>query len=348
MTSKERVLASFAHEQPDRVPCDYWASEETTTELLQHFGFTEYDQLLERLHVDFRWPMPLCKGMNRVDENGNTVNIWGVSRGGDFYGGALNHPLENARTIDDIENYNWPDPNDFDYSNIEAQCDKYSDYAILGGSWAPTMAECTELVGDENLYVMLYENPDMAKALIKKVEDFYFEQHKRVFAAANGKIDICFCADDYGTQNDLLMSIPMLREFFGEGRKRLINLASDYGCPAMLHSCGSVRKLIPELMDWGFKALNPIQPRATGMSPYELKAEFGDKLVLHGSIDTQITLPLGSRDDVIAEVKERIDGLAKGGGFCLAPSQWLLPDISVENIVAMYDFAFEYSQKSHI
>ena len=126
------------------------------------------------------------------------------------------------------------------------------------------------------------------------------------------------------------------------GRKRLIDLAADYGCPTMLHSCGSVRKMIPELLDWGFKALNPIQPRATGMDPYEIKAEFGDRLVLHGSIDTQHTLPCGTKDDVAAEVKERIDRLSPGGGFCLAPSQWLLPDIPLENIVTMYDVAYDY------
>lgn len=347
MTSRERALAIFAHEEADRVPIDYWASEETTNALLAHFGLTEYDQLLERLHVDFRWPMPLYKGMNTVDEEGHSVNIWGVKRGGDFYGGALNHPLADAKTVDDIENYNWPNPDDFDYSNIGPLCAKYQEqgYCILGGSWAPTMAECTELVGDENFYVMLYENQEMAKALIGKVEGFYFEQHRRIFEAANGKIDVAFMGDDYGTQTDLIMSIPMLREFFGPGRKALIQLAADYGCPSMLHSCGSVRKMIPELLDWGFAALNPIQPRATGMDPYEIKAEFGEKMVLHGSICTQYTLPAGTKNEVIAEVKERIDKMAPGGGFCVAPSQWLLPDIPIENIIAMYDFAFEYGEK---
>ena len=106
-----------------------------------------------------------------------------------------------------------------------------------------------------------------------------------------------------------------------------------------------MRKMIPELLDWGFAALNPLQPRAVGMDPYEIKQEFGRQLVLHGSVDTQITLPTGSTDDVRAEVKERIDKMAAGGGFCLAPSQWLLPDIPVENIIAMYDTALEHGEK---
>lgn len=342
MTSKDRVLATFDHEEPDRIPLDYWAAEEVSTALMQHFGFNEYDQLLERLHIDFRWPAPLYRGMNTVDEQGNAVNIWGVKRGGDFYGGALNHPLADVQSIDEVEAYPWPDPEAFDFSQIEPLCVQYQAYCVLGGAWAPTLTECTELVGDERFYIMLYENPDLARAIIKKVDGFYFELHRRSFEAANGKIDIYFMGEDYGTQSDLIMSIAMLREFLMDGRKRLINLAADYGCPTMLHSCGSVRKMIPELLDWGFSALDPIQPRAAGMNPYEIKAEFGDRLVLHGSIDTQRTLPSGTKDDVIAEVKERIDRLAPGGGFCLGPSQWLLPDIPVENIIGMYDFAYEY------
>jgi len=105
----------------------------------------------------------------------------------------------------------------------------------------------------------------------------------------------------------------------------------------MLHSCGSVSKLIPRLIELGMDALDPIQVKASNMEPEYLKENFGNYITFHGGLDTQHILPFGTVEEVRAEAKRLIEVLGKGGGYILGPSQEFLPDIPLENIIAMYE-----------
>jgi uroporphyrinogen decarboxylase len=107
----------------------------------------------------------------------------------------------------------------------------------------------------------------------------------------------------------------------------------------MLHSCGSVASLIPAFVEAGVAILDPIQTTAAGMDPSWLKQGFGDVLCFHGGVDTQYLLPQGTPDDVRREVRRLIDVLGRGGGYIFCASQWLQPDVPLDNILAMYDEA---------
>jgi len=143
--------------------------------------------------------------------------------------------------------------------------------------------------------------------------------------------------DDYGTQRGLIMSFEMWDEFYVPCLSKLFGLAKGFGLKVMLHSCGSVNELIPRLIELGMDSLDPIQVRATGMDPESLKSEFGEYVTFHGSLDTQHILPYGTVEDVRLEALRLIEIFGNGGGFILGPSQEFLPDISLENIKAMYD-----------
>ena len=78
-------------------------------------------------------------------------------------------------------------------------------------------------------------------------------------------------------------------------------MCKEYGVKAMFHSCGAIREIIPDLINTGFDILNPIQVRAKGMVPAELKKEFGNKICFHGGVDVQKTMPYGT----VEEVKKR-------------------------------------------
>jgi len=107
----------------------------------------------------------------------------------------------------------------------------------------------------------------------------------------------------------------------------------------MLHSCGAVRKLIPDFIALGVDVLDPIQVGAQGMEPAALKREFGHQLAFHGAIDVQSTLPFGTAEDVRREVADRVATLGAGGGYVLAPTHNIQPDTPLENVLAMYDVA---------
>ena len=133
------------------------------------------------------------------------------------------------------------------------------------------------------------------------------------------------------------MSLEMWRKFIKPHLVRLFDLAKSYDLIVMLHCCGSIVDIIPDLIDIGLDALDPIQVRAAGMDAEYLARQFGKDLVFHGSIDTQQTLPNGTPADVAAEVKSRLEVF--GNGFICAPSQVFLPDIPVENIIVLYETA---------
>ena len=115
-----------------------------------------------------------------------------------------------------------------------------------------------------------------------------------------------------------------------------------FGKPILFHSCGSVSSLIPDLLDVGIDALNPVQVAAANMDTRRLKQEFGRDLTFWGAIDTQHVLPLGTPAEVREEVRHQIDDLGDGGGYVLCPVHNVQPEVPPENLVAMFEAALEY------
>jgi len=186
-------------------------------------------------------------------------------------------------------------------------------------------------------------NSEFTRRLYEKITEFYLELNKRCFEEADGLIDIFMMGEDLGTQEGLLVSPKIFREFIKPYLAKHVQLAKRYGVKVMLHSCGAIHELIPDLIEMGIGILNPIQVRAKGMNPIELKREYGDKLSFHGGIDIQQTLPYGTPKDVRAEVRERIQTLGRGGGYILCTTHNIQPDTPLINILAMYEEAKKQS-----
>ena len=337
MTSKERALAAMAHQKVDRVPVDYWAHAQVNQTLLEHFGLSDYESLLCKLGVDFRVVRPRYAGPELKDDNGQPVGLFGVRSRGTYSAAVSNVPLKDATTVKEIEDYPFPSPDWYDYSGVAKECEKQSEYAVVGGAWSPFFCTACSMMSMESLLVAMAWYPKVVECLHTKIVDFFYEVSRRQFEAAQGKMDIFFLGDDYGMQKGLIMSLEMWRKFIKPHLVRLFDLAKSYGLTVMLHCCGSIVDIIPDLIDIGMDALDPIQVRAAGMDAERLAREFGKDLVFHGSIDTQQTLPNGTPADVAAEVKSRVEVF--GNGFICAPSQVFLPDIPVENIIALYETA---------
>ncbi|MFA6470468.1 MAG: uroporphyrinogen decarboxylase family protein [Candidatus Latescibacterota bacterium] len=346
MTSKERVRLAFEHHEPDRVPLWYGASQALTEKICEAAGSGDEEALMQRLHIDFRrvrqdYIGPSLSG----EEDGRSKNFWGVLRGGMEYGQPLSHPLAGAETLADLDRYNWPDPKWFPSKNCRAQCKKWADYSIIGGPWVVVWTDATELMGMEEYLMKMVTHPELIHALNKRVADFYWELALEFFNNCGDLLDIFFFGDDFGTQEALLISPAMWREFFKPILKRFSDLGHDFGMKTMFHSCGSVWSIIPDLIEIGMDGVNPVQPRPKGMDLASLKRDYGSRITFHGALDHQKILPFGTADEVRAEVRRVIDIMAPGGGFCLAASHDLmLADFPVENVIAMYDEAERYGR----
>jgi uroporphyrinogen decarboxylase len=344
MTSKERVLAAFERRPPDRVPIWYGADPGVTQNLLRLTGSPDEEALMRRLHIDFRRVRERYVGPPLATyADGSRDTFWGVRRAGLYYGQPMTHPLAGIERVEDLDRHRWPSPAWFDFSHIRATCRGWEDCAIIGGPWVVVYTDATELMGTAEFWLKLHTHPEVIEALLRRVADFYYQLAIRFFDAAAGCLDIFFFGDDFGGQNGLQISPAMWRRFMKPYLKRFVDLGKQAGLKTMLHSCGGVREIIPDLIEIGMDALNPVQVRAKGMEPAGLKHDFGDRICFHGAIDHQQTLPFGSTDEVRAEVRQMIDILAPGGGYCLAASHdLLLNEFPPENILAMYDEGYSY------
>ena len=131
---------------------------------------------------------------------------------------------------------------------------------------------------------------------------------------------------------------PWFSRYVGEVKKRFPGVKLIY------HTCGSVYELIPEFIECGIDVLNPLQPNAKNMNHRRIKREFGDRLCFHGGVDVQRVLPFGTVEEVARHVRKVIEDLAPGGGYILAPSQDIHPDVPPENIMAVYETALRYGR----
>ncbi len=346
MTSKERVRKAISHITPDKVPASFECVGSVMEKLLKHYGFSEPEQVYQKFDIDIRPVGPKYIGpelKSWKEDNGDiiTETFWGSRSRSHWTGKEYNSitdylPLDKFETVEELENYNWPNPNWFDYESIKYQCDKYKDKAIIMGHPGPFQVATTSLRSMDKLFMDMVLNPEFAHRVYDKMVEFELEHYERIFIAADGQIDILRPHDDYGTQISLLFSTEMWRDYFKENTKKLVKLTHKHGAFYQQHSCGAVRSIIPELVDCGVDVLEPIQ-KVKGMEPEELKKEFGDKLAFHGGIDTQGVLPFGTAEEVIKETKHFINTLNVNGGYILMASQGFEGDVPVENIEAMYN-----------
>ena len=344
MTSKERVRAVMEHRKPDRVPAAFEAVGSVTEKLLKHYGFTDYSQLLEKYEIDIVTAGPEYIGpelKTYLNEKGERVeqSWWGFdttmhTTAIDTYGTTTYFPLNGVETVEDVDAVMFPDPDWFDYSAVRKVCDSNPDKAIIVGHEGPFQM-VTFLIEMDQFFMLMQDEPDTAKRILERMNEFEMEYYRRIFEAGEGRVDVLRPHDDYGTQISLLFSVVMWREFYRENSIKLADVAHKYGAFYQQHSCGAVAPLIPEFIACGVDALEPVQ-KVQGLEAERLAQLYKDKILFHGGIDTQGLLPYGKPEEVRAEVRKFIDLLGKDGGYMLMASQGFEGDVPIENIEAVY------------
>jgi len=361
--SRERTFTVLNFEEPDRVPVDFWMSGGFRAKLEAALGLSAA-AFLDAHDVDLRYiEGPAYAGPPpRRFADGTDEDIWGVRRqrvrvragdGVETYEEVAVSPLAGATTVEEIERYgHWPSADWFEYGGIEAQCEAIraeGRVAVFMGDRRNRLAQLKPamyLRGVEQILVDMSLNPGIARALFARIRGFYSAYAERIFEAARGKLDVLLTGDDFGSQNGPLVSPEMWVEFLQEGFAGYVGLAKSHGLRVMHHTCGGVRPLVPLLIENGLDVLQSLQPEAAGMDLRGLKAEFGGRLAFHGGISIQRTLPFGSAEDVRREVRDRVEGLAPGGGYILCTAHNIQADTPVENVQALVEAYAEYGPYS--
>ena len=182
---------------------------------------------------------------------------------------------------------------------------------------------------------------ERAHEFLDRLVEIHLANLERFLGAVGPYIDIIVFGDDLGMQNGPQMSPAMYREFFKPRHARMWRRAKELAdVKVMLHCCGGVRPLLPDLIEAGLDAINPVQITCAGMDAGRPEADFGDRLTFWGGgCDTRFVLSHGTPDEVRRHVREQVAILKPGGGFVFQQVHNILADVPPENIIAMFDAA---------
>jgi uroporphyrinogen decarboxylase len=345
MNSKERVLTTFNHEEPDRVPMWCGASEEFWAKAKHELDLDD-EALRVRFHDDFRRVSAVYNGPSDLHEAGATYKTpFGIERTGIGYGMPYTHPLADAG-LSEIHDYPWPNPQWNDVSGIRTEAKKHNDdYAILGGDWSPFWHDAIDLMGMENMFIKMYTEPEIVQAILQHIVDYYVESSKRIFDAAADSMDIFFFGNDFGSQTGPLVDESLFRTFILPHLESLVRLGHDYDLLVMMHCCGGFRPLIPAMIEAGLDGLHAVQPSCVGMELSQLKKDFGDQIVFNGCIDSHHVLIEGNPQSVAENTRKVLEVMKPGGGFIAGASHdTILEETPLENVLTMYDTIAEFGR----
>ena len=382
MNSKERVFLSVNHKEPDRVPIDFGATMETTihkigyqklkkqlglcldkpeVDMLKTAGFAKVDhEIQEFICADVRgiFPYPANKdSIEYIQKEGYNYFtdefglLWRKPIEDGLYFDIFAHPLAN-KSFEEIKNHSFPNPTDDNrFKHIPGylnQIDPEEFPVVFDNCFGNGVFQmCNHLMGYDNFLMAMAMGEEQAHWLMDKILEMKMEFWDTVLDKFGDRIDIVKELDDLGTQMNLWISPEMYQEWIKSRLTQLIRFIKSKKpeVKIMMHSCGSIFTILPDLIDAGVEILNPVQYSAQGMDPVEIKKQFGKDLVIWGGgIDTQKILPQGTVQEVIDETKRMLDIFMPGGGFVFAPVHAIQHDVPTENILAMWDTVKEFGR----
>ena len=379
LTSRERVLKAMNFEEPDRVPIDLGGFQtgihkKAYTALLDYFGRKEEitmldavqqlvkpsEEILEMFHVDIRYITSGSPedfdGTIRVNErNGDFWHdlkdefgvIWSMPDRQQLFMDISFHPLAEA-TRQDVLEYPFPkgnDPGRFTGVRDRAMhLHENTGYAISTGIGGVVYEYCWYLRGLERWFMDMLEDPGFCGLLLDKMVEYWLDYYTGFMAEIGDIIDIVMIGDDLTGQGGPLFSPAFYRQVVKPRQKQLVqHIRSLTDAKIWYHTCGGCTEYIPDLLDNGIDILNPVQLSAAGMDPRKLKSIYGDRLVFWGGgIDSQRILPFESPSVVRDHVRRNLEVFMPGGGYVFNNVHNIQAEVPPENIIAMYEAAWEY------
>jgi uroporphyrinogen decarboxylase len=331
MTSRLLIRNIIARRPVPR--CGFWMGNphpDTLPIYYSYFGVDSLEGLHLALHSDFRWITPqFIDSTYRHPEGKGIFDIWKYKKSLGEPG-----PLAECETVGEVEVYDWPRLEYLNFDECISQLRNAGPYYRASGFWSPFFHDVMDLFGVEQFMINLHERPDVVHAALDRVCGFYYQANERFFREAGDLVDGFFFGNDFGTQRDLLISPAQLEEFIFPWFRKFTAQAHRFGCQVILHSCGSVHRVIGTLIEAGVECLHPLQALAGKMDAETLARAFKGKISFLGGIDTQELLVRGTPEGIREEVY-RVQSLL-GPHLIVSPShEALLPNVPPENVMAM-------------
>jgi len=344
MNHRERFFGTIQHQQVDR-PASWLGLPVPSAEpaLMKYFGVRSIDQLRMAIDDDI-YPIEVPYNYPPSNHIACAFNFAKLSHLDKPDERTLTAPgfFEDYSDVSDVDKFAWPNP--ALYLDREESGRRVAaapiDRIKMGILWSAHFQDACAAFGMEQALMVMLSNPEMFRAVIDRITDFYLEANEIFYESTKGMLDVVLIGNDFGSQTGLMVDPGSLREFVFPGTKKLIDQAKSYGLIVMHHSCGSIFPIIRDLANLGADIIHPIQALANEMDAPNLRSHFGGKVAFCGGVDAQNLLVNGNPVEIakkVAELKELFPT-----GLIISPShEAILPDIDPANIAALF-----YSIKS--
>lgn len=384
MNSRERILKTLNHGEPDRVPYDLAGSTWTGITNTAYHNLRKYlgkkpdnpgwsdviqqivipsEEILDELAVDTRGVFPLTSHnwavYSKLKDCGDYweyIDEWSFvhhfPKNG-YWFSLVKSPLQEVDFEGEniIEGFPWPDAgNKLRFVGLREKAIQFrnQDKIVMTKGFCAGLFEMHQRVrGMENAMLDPFLFPQSSDKLIGKLADLKIEFWDALLNEIGDVVDIVGEGDDYGTQQSQLIAPEQFREYYKPHFERVLRFIKEKApnVKIMFHSCGNVRPIISDLIEMGVDILNPVHITATGMKPLQLKNDFGKDIVFWGGgVDTQHVLPSGKPQQVKDDVKRNIEALAPGGGFVFNTVHNIQAEVPPENIMAMIEELREFGK----
>lgn len=342
MTTHERFARMYAHQEADRIPIidSPWQG---TILRWQREGmpvgmdWRDYFKVdkVARIGVDIspQYPVQVIK---ETPDYTIFTSEWGVTmkqfKVADSTPEFIDYTVVDPASWAKAKHRMTVDRNRIDWKHLEQNYSRWKAEGqwIEAGFWFGFDVAHSWMVGTETLLIALIEEPEMVQDMFNHYLDQCIAHFDMVWNAGY-TFDSISWPDDMGYKNTQFFSLSMYRELLKPVHKRAAEWAHAKGIKAHLHSCGCIMPFVPDLIDAGIDALNPIEIKA-GMDVFKLKREFGDKLVLHGGINAVLW---DKRDEIIAEIDRTVPVLKENGGYIFSSDHSIPNSVSLENFRAI-------------
>lgn len=237
----------------------------------------------------------------------------------------------------DVDRFDWPDPKKYiDPELCRQAVDEVPEgYVVMGMVWSAHFQDVCAAFGMADALIKMMIAPEIFKAVLDKIVNFYLQANEIFYEATKGKLHAVVIGNDFGSQSGLMVSPESLREYIFEGTRQLIAQAKSYGLKVIHHSCGSIYDIIPDIIDCGADAINPMQALAFKMESDRLARDFGDKTSFCGGVDAQQLMVYGTTEEVTAKVHE-LKRLFPTGLIISPSHETILPDTNPANLAALF------------
>jgi len=334
MTKRERVFASIQRGNLDAIPWQFDLTFAVIEKLKAYFNTEDWGEALDDHIIRVgrkpfedptgNLPMELRRDefgvIWRRDARDYQVGNWGE---------LVDYPLKEPS----LKNYQFPNgPILGSWDHVATIRNSYPDHFLVAGGFG-LFEHGWAMCGFQDYLSYIAAEPDFVDELTERLADYSCALTRSL---AGSGIDGIRFGDDWGFQDRLMIRPDTWRRIYKKHYRRIYEAARQAGLVVMIHCCGNITDLLPDLVELGVEVVHPLQPEA--MDVEFCQREYGKDLTFWGGLGSQSTLPLGTPDDVKREVRDRLE-LFHDGGYILAPAGAAPADTPAENIAAIVEVA---------